>query len=365
MPFRDMSANEQGLVGVGIDITEMCNWNCPSCFAHHTPRNMSFTMFKRIVDEAVRLGFTELYVLGGEPTNHPGVLSFLNYTKDKFQAVILVTNGSRLRDRDFCQQIFETGVIVAAQRHTMEISRVTQHIEMSLTGGDHIEASHQAWENIVAIFPPERVCVQCCITRLVVDFETIFDVFRWARKMGFEPVMEFTKEGPAFKRGGILDVSPAEMHRTLERFQQIDREEFGRLEAVDFTPQAYGKTCHMLENSVHFLVDGSAVPCVGHHDVPFGSILECSLEEILENPLRQAMMRPETWIYGYCRDECELFEKCTGGCRGSAFDMSGCARASFYYCPQIPRDKLSLKEMIPPTCEGCALESMNVCKPRR
>lgn len=364
MPFRELSKNDQGLVGIGIDITERCNRKCPTCFVNHAPRDMSVSIFKRIIDEGVRLGFKELYVLGGEPTIHPKVIEFLDYSRGKFSTIILVTNMDKLSNLDFCQQVSNLGVVIAGQRHVLSKNGGAEKIERVLTGGEHLTTSHQAWMNVEETFPAERVCVQCCITKPVVESGSLFEVFRWARQRGYEPVMEFTKEGTGFKRSCALDVLPAEMMTILEKLQRIDKEEFG-ISTDLLSPQAYGKTCHMLETSIHFLVDGSAIPCVGHHDVRYGNIINDSLEAILDNPLRTMIKDPWSWIYGYCRDECRYFDSCTGGCRGSAFDMSGCPRASFYYCPHIPRYRLSIRDMFPSSCSGCSLENNNVCNPRR
>ncbi len=365
MPFRDESNETKEFVGIGIDITEKCNRSCPTCFADRGNRNMDMGIFKKIADEGAVLGFKEFYILGGEPTLHSDIIECLKYATSKYDLVILVTNMDKLSDPDFCQKVFETGVVVAGQRHTLSSDKEAEVIETTVTGKNTLQQSHRAWANVEKIFPPERVCVQCCITRPVVDSKSIFKVFRWIRKKGYAPVMEFTKEGRAFKRGCELDVAPKEMLRTFKEFQKIDIAEFGLNGAEILTPQAYGKTCHMQERSIHFDIDGTARPCVGFPNIDYGNIEKNSLKSILENPLRQLIKDPHNWIYGYCRDECLHFNLCTGGCRGSARDMSGCYRASFYYCPHIPRDRLSLKDMIPPTCEGCPLEGNPSCNPRR
>lgn len=365
MPFRELTQNELGLVGVGIDLTETCNRQCPTCFAAHTPRHMALDTYQRIVDQARELDFTELYLLGGEPTLHPDILECLQYAKGKFKPVILVTNMDRLADLAFCQAVEKTGAVIAGQRHTMNTDQKSDEIERVLTGGNHVSHSRQGWKNVAKLFPPSRVCVQCCITRPVVNSGSIYDVFRWCRRQGYEPVMEFTKEGSGFKRGCALDVDPADMMSVLEKFRRIDREEFCLAGADLLSPQAYGKTCHMQETSVHFMVDGEAVPCVGHSALSYGNIATHSLADILHHPLRAHIANPKNWVYGFCREECPHFEQCTGGCRGSSFDMSGCYRASFYYCPHIPRERLSLADMIPPTCAGCPLEGNPACHPRR
>lgn len=365
MPFREITKNALGLIGVGIDLTEVCNRNCPTCFAAHTPRNMTLKMFHRIIDQGAEMRFTELYILGGEPTLHPDILECLRYAQGKFNPVILVTNMDRLADMTFCQAVEESGAVIAGQRHTLGTSERDQRMERLLAGNNHLISSHRAWENVAKLFPSDRVCVQCCITAPVVESGSIYEVFRWCRRLKYEPVMEFTKEGGGFKRGCALDVAPSQMLGVLKEFRRIDREEFGLPGADLLSPQAYGKTCHMQETSVHFRVNGEAIPCVGHPALSYGNIITTSLEEIMAHPLRAHIADPRNWVYGYCRDQCQYFDQCTGGCRGSAFDTSGCYRASFYYCPHIPRERLTLADMIPPTCAGCPLEGSPACQPRR
>lgn len=365
MPFREEMFNAQGLVGLGVDITNRCNRRCATCFAHHNGRDMKPDLWQRIVDEGRRLEFPELYVLGGEPGIIKDLSTMLRLAMPNFKMVLLVTNADFLADENVCREIADIGVGVAAQRHTLGSDSQAREMEKLLSGGDHLDMSNAGWENIEKCFPSEKVSVQCCITRPVVKSGSIFEVFRWLRCKGYEPVMEFTKEGGEFKRGCALDISPDEMMEVLKKFQAIDRTEFGRNGSELLLPQAYGRTCHMQETSLHIQVDGNVIPCVGFPNLSYGNIAHESLDQILAHPLRHLIKNPQDWIYGYCRDECPHFQACTGGCRGSTFDIAGCYRASFYYCPHIPRDRLKLTDMIPPTCKGCSLEGHPSCKPKR
>lgn len=365
MPFRESKINSMGLVGIGVDCTERCNRNCLTCFAKHTSRDMTWPVFQKIADEGAALGFPEFYVLGGEPGIRRDIKNLLDYAVGKFKSVFLVTNIDFLANENVCREIADLGVIVAAQRHTLRSDGASRQIERLLMGGDYSLTSQSGWQNVEKYFPADRICVQCCITRPVVESGSIYDVFRWIRQRGYEPVMEFTKEGGAFRRGCEFDVSSPEMMMVLREFQRIDREEFGLAGPDLLSPQAYGKTCHMQETSVHFLVDGTAVPCVGFPGLYYGNIINMGLSDILAHPVRQLIKNPGEWIYGFCQKECPYFERCTGGCRGSSFDITGCYRASFYYCPHIPREKLSLSDMIPPSCFGCPLEGHPTCKPKR
>ncbi|MFH1551555.1 MAG: SPASM domain-containing protein [bacterium] len=365
MPFRETRHNKEGLVGIGIDITERCSWDCPICFAVKTPRDMDFEVYQQIVDQGAILDFPELYILGGEPGMRSDILDILKHGTKKFPLVFFVTNMEIMAKEVMCQQIAEMGVIVAGQRHTMSDNEKSRQTECLLTGGDHLASNHAGWKNVEKYFPSDHICVQCCITQPVVKSGSIFEVFKWARANGYETVMEFTKEGQRFKRGCSLDVSPTEMIKTLEEFQRIEREELNLPGAKLLSPQTYDKTCHMQESSIHFQVTGQAIPCVGFPGLSYGNIMTSSLRQILDHPLREHVKNPKNWIYGYCSQECSYFEQCTGGCRGSAFDITGCYRSSFYYCPHIPHDKLNISDMIPRTCEGCPLEGNLTCNPKR
>lgn len=365
MPFRETQHNEQGLVGIGVDITERCSWNCPACFAIKTPRDMDLEIYQRIVEQGAGLGFPELYILGGEPGMRNDILDILKYGVKKFPLVFFVTNMEIMAKEEICQQMAEVGVIVAGQRHTMLDDEQSHKIERLLTGGNHLASNHAGWKNVEKYFPSDRVCVQCCITQPVVKSGSIFEVFRWARVKGYETVMEFTKEGQRFRRGCSLDISPTEMIKTLKEFQRIEIEELEMTGAKLLSPQAYGRTCHMQETSIHFRVNGQAIPCVGFPELSYGNIMTSDLGQIMDHPLRQHIINPKDWIYGYCSQECSYFEQCSGGCRGSSFDISGCYRASFYYCPHIPHNELNISDMIPSMCEECPLEGNLTCNPKR
>jgi radical SAM protein with 4Fe4S-binding SPASM domain len=326
---------------------------------------MDTTVYRRIVDEAIRLGVPEFYILGGEPGLREDILVIIEEAVRKFKSVILVTNGDFLADAGLCARLAETGVELMVQRHSVRDTPAIRDMEKLMMGGDHFDISQAAWANIGRFFPVNRVCVQCCIIKPVVQNGSIFDLFRWIRQKGYEPVMEFTKEGRGFKRGCILDVSPTEMMRVMREFQRIDREEFGLSGVEPLSPKAYGKTCHLQQDAIHFKVDGLAVPCVGFSGLSYGNITNMNLEQILAHPLRAQIADYKNWIYGYCRSECAYFDVCKAGCRGSAFDIAGCYRASFYYCPHIPRDRLKLADMIPPSCDGCPLKGHTTCRPNR
>lgn len=70
-----------------------CNLACDYCVVASSPRarprELSLERFCALVDEAVREGFTELYVTGGEPFVHPRIVAMLEYACERLPTVVL------------------------------------------------------------------------------------------------------------------------------------------------------------------------------------------------------------------------------------------------------------------------------------
>ena len=70
-----------------------CNLACDYCVVASSPRarrrELSVERFRGLVDEALDEGFGELYVTGGEPFVHPGMVEMLAYASDRLPTVVL------------------------------------------------------------------------------------------------------------------------------------------------------------------------------------------------------------------------------------------------------------------------------------
>lgn len=370
MPFRELELNLENKknIGVGIDVTQICQAKCPTCFYENVlggQNEISLDLFKRIVDEAEINEFQELYLLGGEPALHKDIFSLLDYAiaKDQFDPLILVTNRLRLADETFCKEIADRGVVVAIQKHVVGDSEEEAKVQDLLMGiPGTLPKVNKAFENIEKFFDPSKVAIQCCITRPVVESGQIFKVFEYAREHGFEQVMECTKAGLHFERGNPLDVSPKALLEVYKKLQEIDLDKFPHLAAKTLTPQAYGKMCHMPETGVHMLINGDIVPCVGQLYI-LGNIAKGDkLNDILRSDKRKFFQSPEERLEGHCND-CDYLVDCTGGCRGDAFYLTGCFNASAVQCPQLGNSEKEpvVEDFVGNDCSSCQMESENVC----
>lgn len=86
---------EGKLKEVFLYITDRCNLRCSHCYMPNTKNtDMPFDIFDVIMKEVVRLGASKVTLLGGEPTLHPLLPSFINTLKNlNVDYIRLDTNG--------------------------------------------------------------------------------------------------------------------------------------------------------------------------------------------------------------------------------------------------------------------------------
>ncbi len=70
-----------------------CNLACDYCVVASSPRaakrQLPAWRFRALVDEALREGFQELYLTGGEPFVHPQIVEMIEYASDRMTTVVL------------------------------------------------------------------------------------------------------------------------------------------------------------------------------------------------------------------------------------------------------------------------------------
>jgi len=356
MPFFRGEAN-----GIGVDLIDGCNLNCVQCFylkSRPPFKCLSEGQVANIIIQAKKVGFKELYTLGGEPTLHPRLANILAIGLKYMPKVILVTNGIKFADSKYCQTIALPGLDISMHRQAIN-PKHKPLVDKVLGRQGAFELKQHAWKNIQKYWQG-KVCVQLNLLRPLVEKGCVMEVFKWARDQGFEPIMELSKSGPFFSRGCDLDVSPIKVLRLYEEMRQYDEKYYPSLAADVLVPPSYGHNCTLIETGVHITVNGDVLPCVGHSTIIYGNVFRDKLKTILRSPIRQAIQNYEAWIVGPCT-KCPYFLYCHGGCRGEAVWATGCLRASDPYCWHHP-PHLVLKDMAPKTCEGCILENYDGCK---
>lgn len=93
-----------------IEVTDKCNMCCNTCYASSGKgKDKDLKTIKKMIDFAAEAegGRGEvLQVSGGEPTLHKDIIEIIEYAREKFQYVMLNTNGIRIaEDLDFVKEL--------------------------------------------------------------------------------------------------------------------------------------------------------------------------------------------------------------------------------------------------------------------
>lgn len=99
-----------------LELGTKCNSHCIYCEQGNNPLNRDYSLVpfqqvKKILQESINKGFSQLYLQGGEPTIHPQVIDIVKYAKEiGFEKVDIITNGRLFNYMEFTKQIAEAGL---------------------------------------------------------------------------------------------------------------------------------------------------------------------------------------------------------------------------------------------------------------
>lgn len=91
-----------GLNFIWLEITEKCNLKCIHCYANSEPAkplfgNMKSDDWMRVLRDSYDMGCRDVQFIGGEPTLHPDLESFVRYSRELgYNLVEIFTNATRL-----------------------------------------------------------------------------------------------------------------------------------------------------------------------------------------------------------------------------------------------------------------------------
>jgi len=89
------------LGSVYLEITNVCNYRCISCYNDSRNDNsnyMDLDTIVHLIQEQSRLGSKSLALSGGEPFLHPNIWEIIDCASQNGLSILLITNGSLLSD---------------------------------------------------------------------------------------------------------------------------------------------------------------------------------------------------------------------------------------------------------------------------
>ena len=99
------------LANIGyIQVVRHCNHFCGFCSNPTSPYTHDLNSMSLLVDDLVKRGYYGVILTGGEPTLHPELPEIAAYARKQGLHVRMITNGHRLADASFAQDMAKAGL---------------------------------------------------------------------------------------------------------------------------------------------------------------------------------------------------------------------------------------------------------------
>jgi radical SAM protein with 4Fe4S-binding SPASM domain len=309
------SARPSAPYRMDLALTYRCNNDCAHCY-NARPRQfpeIGASEWKQAIDRLWQIGIPHIVFTGGEPTLRSDLPELIAHAQQNGQVTGLNTNGRRLSDMNFLNQLVEAGldhVQITLESHDAEIHEA-------------MVGSKGAWRQTVAGIRnalDSPLYVMTNTTMLSQNSPFLTDTLRYLAELGVPTVglnaLIYSGRGQQVGSG----LPEKELEPLLSIAREIISQHNQRL--IWYTPTEY---CHFdpmqLELGVKGCTaalynmcvepDGSVLPCQSYYE-PLGNLLHDPWESIWNHPLSTSL-RERRYIAQKCQG-CVLLAECGGGC---------------------------------------------------
>jgi radical SAM protein with 4Fe4S-binding SPASM domain len=300
-----------------LAVTFGCQNNCVHCYAGgpHETEELTTDQWKKVIDKLHGIGVFILTFTGGEPTLREDLPELLLHAQNKGAVTGLITNGRRLKDKAYMEQLEKAGLDFV--QVTLESHKAQIHDQMTAEKG--------SWKETVAGI---KNALQ---TKVYVTTNTTLSKYNASE---FLQTMDFIKDlgVGAFGCNSLIhsgkgnEVSE-EFSLPLETLNELlpqIREKANQLglKFLWYTPTQYCrfdpvklglgvKSCSAANINMCVGPNGDVYPCQSYFE-SLGNLLKDDWQSIWNNPL-SIKLRNREYVEPKCKD-CPQLQICGGGC---------------------------------------------------
>ncbi len=313
--IEPMSAEISAPYRMDLALTYRCQNDCPHCYVER-PKDfpeMSTEQWKRVIDRCWEQGIPHLTFTGGEATLWPDLVELVQYAEDLGLITGLQTNGRKLRDRAYLDQLLLAGldhIQITLESHDPAI-----HDEMVGVQG----AWQETVEGIRTVVDAD-VYMMTNTTMTTANIDGIEETIAFAASLGVPTFgcNSLIYSGSAVAVGS--GIPEGELEPVLERVKEATQEHHMRL--IWYTPTQYCeldpvgmelgiKGCTAARYNMCVEPNGDVLACQSYY-VSLGNILADRWETIWEHELAR-YLRNRDFMMEKCHD-CPDQILCGGGC---------------------------------------------------
>lgn len=298
-----------------LALTYRCNNACAHCYnarARNYPELPTDNWFS-VIDKLWDLGIPHLVFTGGEPTLRDDLPALIRYAEQKGQITGLNTNGRKLGDTGFLQQLIDAGL--DHMQITFESSVAKIHDQMVCHTG--------AWnETLVGLKNAlaNHKYVMTNTTMLKDNIQTIPETLHLLGDLGVKTIglnaLIYSGHGKTVGTG----LAEAELYSLLETAKKITQSYGQKL--IWYTPTQYCnfdpvennlgvKGCTAALYNMCIEPNGDVIPCQSYYE-SLGNFLSNDWNSIWNHDLSRSI-RERKYVQEKCSG-CSLISECGGGC---------------------------------------------------
>jgi organic radical activating enzyme len=151
--WNDYLSRNETPEAVVIEITNYCPNNCAHCYANLSIGKNSANMSSETFDNWLEVLSSssekpkQIWLVGGEPTNHPKLKEFLQKTNDTGFQPVIVTTGESFSDKEYCKEIvssaYETAVTIRGYKSFHDVMMFQAKNELLLSIPKELSSSRK------------------------------------------------------------------------------------------------------------------------------------------------------------------------------------------------------------------------------
>ncbi len=325
--------------------TMACNLRCKHCLVDAgkvLKKELTNDEFKKVVDEAIKLGVKRFYITGGEPFIRAGIFDLIHYiTKTKRRDLIVLTNATLFDDEKIAalKKVMSPKLLVQ-----VSLEGPTAEIHDKLRGKGSFDKTVDGIQRLMGIgITP---IVSTAISKL--NEKDIAKTSRFLSKLGIQEhnVLWMHAKGRGADNLNELYVPSENIAKAMKKVKKEYKEQeviFDNVESLKVRVRTKrgrkNDLCNNCFEKICVNSDGHIYPCAslnGDKNFDAGSVRKKSLKDIwLNSKVMDRGRENSVQDKAECR-ECYLEYFCGGGCTSHS-----------YYASEVDKGKGSITAVDP------------------